>query len=467
MTADHDADVPLVVITTDSHVGPRLELDLRAYCPRPHLEEFDAFVRAHAPKSDDPLEYLRAWSLNPDIDEDTVATSETLRAVLDGVRTNATAGHHDVTARLEDMNRDGVAAEVVYHGSQNGQPFPFLDPTGGTFNALYYAPTGGTRELELAKVGQRMYNRWLADQCSVEPERHVGLAHLPMWDVDAATSELEWAHSAGLRGVNLPAPKRGVRPYDDLAWDPFWAACQERGMVLATHDGAGFDDLSVSRAHTHIALTLEGDLPRKLLPRMIFGGMFERFPDLALVLTELENPASAWWVTTASRFDQLWEANRDALGAQLPRPPSEYLASNVFLAQSYLHVVPSEVAAAVREGYTGNFMWGSDYPHNEGCYRHADDDTVETSTRIALRNAFCDAPPELARAMIGENAADVFGFDLAELASVAQRIEAPTLRRVGVRPASVPDHWALMAASQHPYPEFQELSTATAARAAS
>jgi predicted TIM-barrel fold metal-dependent hydrolase len=456
MNSDHDLDAPLVVVTTDTHVGPRLKDDLRDYCPKQYLGEFDAFVRVHAPVIDDPLEYFRVWSLNPSLDEQAVAKSPKLSAIMEGLRTNATPGHHDVHARLDDMDRDGVAAEVVYHGSQNGQPFPFIHQIGGTFNALYFAPTGDPRELELAAVGQHMYNQWLADQCSVQAERHVGLAHLPMWDIDAATAELRWAHSVGLRGVNFPAPKPGIKPYDDLAWDPFWSACEELGMVLATHDGAGFDDLSVSRPHTHIALSLEGDLPRKLFPRMIFGGMFERYPGLKLVLTELESPASAWWSQMGKRFDEIWEVNRETLTHQLPRPPSEYMTSSVFLGQSYLHVVPAEVATAVSAGYASNFMWGSDYPHHEGCYRHAEDDVVETTTRLGLRSAFWHAPAHVARAMVGETAARVFGLDLHVLSAVAERAKALTPRRLGQRPEAVPDHWPFLARALHPYPEFHE-----------
>jgi predicted TIM-barrel fold metal-dependent hydrolase len=451
--AELDLDAPLVVVTTDSHIGPRLVEDLRPYCPKRYLEEYDEFVRVSAPPSDDPLEYFRAF--RPGIDEASVMADETTRHMLDGLRQNATAGHYDAGERVKDMDRDGVAAEVIYHGSQNGHPFPFLDATGGTFNALYFQPTSkSTHELELAMVGMHMYNQFLADQCATSPGRHLGLMHLPIWDIDAALRELEWAHAAGLRGVNFPAPKPGVRPYDDLAWDPFWAACQERGLVLATHDGAGFDDVSVARPHTHLALSLEGDLPKKFFPRLIFGGTFERFPDLKLTMTELESPASAWWAQTARRFDQIWEVNRALLGEQVPRPPSEYMANNIFLGQSYLHVIPAEVTVAVERGYDTNFMWGSDYPHQESVYRHTTDDDVETSTRLGLRAAFNQAPPAAAQAMVGTTAANVYGCDLDQLGAVARRINAITLRQLAVPPDTIPDEWAILARAQHLYPEF-------------
>ena len=107
---------------------------------------------------------------------------------------------------------------------------------------------------ELATVGVRIYNDWLADFCSVEPARHVGLAHLPMWDPVAATAELPRVADAGLRGVNFPALRHGVYlEYNDRAWDPFWAECEARRLTLCTHVGAASPGKAsgpgVARAH--------------------------------------------------------------------------------------------------------------------------------------------------------------------------------------------------------------------------
>jgi predicted TIM-barrel fold metal-dependent hydrolase len=439
-----DLDEPLIVVTADSHVGPRLKEDLREYCPQRYLEEYDEFVREYEPHSD-PAALLTMLTNIEDVPGG--------EAVVEKLRANAaTAGHYDVRARLVDMDRDGVAAEVVYHGSQNGQCFPLINPVGGTFNAMIFSPVGSAHELELAAVGQRMYNRWLADQCSVEPERHAGLAYLPMWDIDAAVRELEWATSAGLRGVNFPAPKMGIKPYDDPAWERFWSLCAESGMALSTHDGAQIDDLSVHGRHTSLVAQMD-ELPIRMLPRMIFSGMFERHPNLKFVLTELQQPTSMWWVQTGERYDELWEANRGRLGDQVPRKPSEYLRANVFLGLSLLHAVPWETDIAVQRGYTSNILWGSDYPHQEGVYRHPEDDEEETRTSLGLRNAFSSAPPEMARDMVGENAVRVYQLDRGKLADVARRIGANTLRSLAKPLDTVPEEWAAIART-HVFPEY-------------
>jgi predicted TIM-barrel fold metal-dependent hydrolase len=445
-----EVDEHLIVVTTDSHIGPRLKEDLREYCPKRHLADYAAFLRAVEPFSDP----FGIYKMFDDAAADDSSASRGRQLSFAALKRNATPGHHDVRERLKDMDRDGVAAEIIYHGSQNGQCFPFLKPAGGTFNAFVFSPIGSAHELELAAVGQHMYNQWLADQCSVEPERHVGLAHLPMWDIEAATRELEWAHAAGLRAVNFPAPKPGIAPYDSPSWEPFWAAVEERGMALCTHDGAGVDDVSVARPHSLLASFLEGDLIKKMFPRMIFSGLFERHPDLRLVLTELQQPASSWWTQTGQRYDELWETNRDRLGEQVPYRPSEYIASNVFLGQSYLHALPSEALIAVRDGYAANIMWGSDYPHQEGVYRHPEPSETETRVQLGLRNAFSAAPADVARAMVGETAVSVYGLDRERLARVAMRIGAITPGRLATPLADPPAEWAILARSQTVFPEY-------------
>jgi hypothetical protein len=65
-------------------------------------------------------------------------------------------------------------------------------------------------------------------------------------------------------------------------------------------------------------------------------------------------------------------------------------------------------------------LWGSDYPHYEGTFPY---------TRQALRLTFADVRPDETRLMLGENAARLYGFDLAALAPIAER--------VGVTPEAV------------------------------
>ena len=139
-------------------------------------------------------------------------------------------GLQDSAARVADMDRAGVSACVIFHGGLNGQSIPF-----STTGLISW---GHTRYNDLEPVGVRIYNRWLADFVAEAPERHIGIAHIPISDPEACVREVEWAAANGLKGVNLPA--RGDFPMlNDPLWEPLWRACEETGLSLNTHGGGG------------------------------------------------------------------------------------------------------------------------------------------------------------------------------------------------------------------------------------
>ena len=57
-------------------------------------------------------------------------------------------------------------------------------------------------------------------------------------------------------------------------------------------------------------------------------------------------------------------------------------------------------------------LWGNDYPHYEGCHPYS---------RENMRLAFSGVPEEEVRMMLGENAAKLYGFDLAALRPAANK----------------------------------------------
>lgn len=398
---------PLGIVSSDCHIGPRLVEDLRPHCPPALLARFDAYAADGSRSHGRFVEQQGA-------DDDPLAPW----------RNRWTAGHHDPDARRRDLDHEGVAAEVIFHGSQNDQPIPFQT-----------SMLGVPDDPDLAAAGIRIYNSWLAAMCSAEPDRHVGLAHLPMWDVDAAVAELRWAAGAGLRGVNFPAPRPWLRPYNDRAWEPFWAAAEELGMPLTTHAGAG--DPAVFQGAELVALmSIEsgGWFSRRAAHLLIFAGVFERHPELRLVLTE---QPGQWWPYLCTELDSVHLANTRAGGPlrrQVPKAPSEYLHRNVFIGGSFLS--RAEAEGAVRDGYADRVMWGSDYPHMEGTWQLGD----TSFTRLSLRATFAGLPEGVVRSMLGATAASVYGLDPVALAGIAERIGAPTFAELSepLAPDAVP-----------------------------
>ena len=150
----------------------------------------------------------------------------------------------------------------------NMEPIPFISSGLGKTKAY--------DDRELAGVGMKIYNRWLADASAQAPHRHIGLAYLPMWDVDAAVAEVERAHDAGMRGVNFPAMRDGELPeYNRSVWERLWTVCEELAMPLVTHVGAG-TNAHYGKLEGIALLQIEsgGFTSRRAIWWLIFAGVF-------------------------------------------------------------------------------------------------------------------------------------------------------------------------------------------------
>ncbi|MGO8861352.1 MAG: amidohydrolase family protein [Acidimicrobiales bacterium] len=408
---DLDEQPPLMVFSADTHVGPRAE-DLRPYCPHKYLEAFDQFAAQFVALYKEMFE-SRGFS-----DE-----------YWEGRRQNdRTAGHYDPRARLQDMDRDGVAGGVIFHDSLNGQPFPF-DLTNSLGNGI---PLPEAREL--AAVGRAMYNRWLADFCSVEPERNIGLAQLPFWDIDAAIKELEWCADHGLAGVNFPSPGQPGMPQPrDAELDRFFAACALLDMTLATHIGSlppqeDYGDQGDER-NFHFGLLDSGEWGIRTVYQLIIFGVFERHPNLKLVLTEVPG---VFWNEICMKMDSLHHTPIRRKETKLLKLPSEYAATNVWMGNSFQS--RQEAVAAIGIGKEDRFLWGSDYPHAEGTFFFSEDPDQYPRTRLALANTYHDLPIDKVRLLVGSNALNAYRrLDQAALNKVAQRVGV-TVKEVSAAP---------------------------------
>ncbi len=414
-----------VIVSSDTHAGPTLA-ELRAYCPTRHLDAFDEFERSVNAQRH-PVYSLGA-----------LKDGEDLRRSY--IRNNLTDGGNDPAARMRDLNRDGVAAEVIFHGVVTGQ----IDPL--PFHTARFGSHGDFPDLDLVAAGQHMYNLWLVDFISEEPARHAALAHVPMWDVGAAVRELEWARSVGLRGVNFPRPQPAFTPYNDPVWEPFWSASESLAMPLTTHAQDVGGIRLVNQGDDFIRLLeVSGYNARRAMHYLVFGGVFQRHPGLKLVFTE---QSGDWWTPAMIEMDTMYmfrsgrkadgrrvtaEYNHfnaftgnESLHQTLDRMPSEYCGDNLFVGATC--IAPFEATRAVADGYVTQVMWGSDYPHTEGSFQYPRTDDEESFSILSMRDTFGDGISLHDTAlMAGENAARVYDLDLATLRDVAEKIDAPTL----------------------------------------
>jgi hypothetical protein len=110
---------------------------------------------------------------------------------------------------------------------------------------------------------------------------------------------------------------------------------------------------------------------------------------------------------------------------KLSRQPSEYWARQCHIGASFMR--PSEVPVRDQVG-ADRIMWGSDYPHKESSHPFS---------KEAIRLSFSDLDPDEVQALLGGNAAALYGFDLDALRPLAAGI-GPTVEEVA-RPLSPAD----------------------------
>ena len=390
---------PYTIISSDSHCGPPAG-EYRAYLERAHHAAFDQYLAEQQANRDEQL------TLNYDYIMDWETSNE------EGLR-----GSYDSTQRDKELDADGVSAEVMFADADamTGMASP---PFGAGLGA------GMIDDPALAFAGARAHNRWLVEFCAESSERRGGIALVPVChDIDAGVAEVErLAGEPGIRGVMVPTMWRDRLPYNDAAYDPFWAACEAAGYPVHTHSG----EAPREEMGDHIGIYLAEVVWWATRPmwHLLFSGAFEKFPGLRFVVTE----AAAYWAT-----DMMWKWDQYLGGGhttkkmaalmkgRISKLPSDYFGENIFIGASTMS--PEEVRRRHVIG-CDVVMWGTDYPHPEGTWPHTQD---------KLQSDFVDVSVEDTRKLLGETAAHCYGFDLEALAPIAQRV-GPTPEDLGQDP---------------------------------
>jgi len=277
---------------------------------------------------------------------------------------------------------------------------------------------------ELQWEGCRAHNRWLREFVEMEPDRRIGLACVPaVWDIDDAVKEVHWARDHGLRGVILPPSTGSFAPYHPPRYDPLWATCQDLDMPIHFHSGqAPVADYFGEIPPTEDSVSLPGAMGIYVsevcwwnvrpLTFLIWGGVFERFPQLKAAITE---GTTVWVPEYLKLMDHRYEDTHYAqkLGdyhSHMKSKPSEYFARNVKLGASCM---PRREAEQRFETGLGQIMWGTDYPHPEGSWPFTRKQMIET---------FHDLPEDEIEAMLGGNAVEFYSLDADKLNTIASRV---------------------------------------------
>ncbi|ETW96026.1 MAG: hypothetical protein ETSY1_28205 [Candidatus Entotheonella factor] len=291
-------------------------------------------------------------------------------------------GVRDPVERLKEQDIDGVAGEVMYP----------------TINMATFS----MQDREVAHAMMRRHNDWIRDYCSEAPERLIGIACLPLPDVDAAIAELQRIAKMGHRAAAIPCTAPVDKPYFHPDFEPFWDVAEEVGLPLSMHIFCGSTwDMGLP---AHWGTPAEGIMGYTLahtgsavsMGQLIYGGVCEHHPKLRFVNCEFE---TGWLAHFLQRLDHATYRARAEASPDLTMQPSEY-----WRRQFYATFEDDEAGVLTRRLIgVDNLIWGNDYPHH---------DSIWPNSRAVIDRIFDGVPDDEREKMTSTNVMKLYGIHL-------------------------------------------------------
>jgi predicted TIM-barrel fold metal-dependent hydrolase len=279
--------------------------------------------------------------------------------------------------RIQDQERDGVQAEVLY----------------GILGAA-----GRLNDGDAAIEVMRIYNEWLADFCATYPERFAGLACIPNHDIDAAVKEIYRVAERGqVRGVEV-ANTLDMKPVFDPSWAPLWQALNDVKLPVHFHTIGGrppdFAKMAPLQRRQAFAVFITGFQMQmsRIIMELIYGGVLEAYSDINIVIGE---SGIGWIPYLLEHMDLEWEDQFRDLTLEMK--PSEYWRGQC-KATYQSDKVGIKLLAELGED---NIMWGSDFPHPDGIW---------PDSQEFIDNELSHLPPGQKQKIVCDNAARLYGF---------------------------------------------------------
>jgi predicted TIM-barrel fold metal-dependent hydrolase len=317
-----------------------------------------------------------------------------------GLRVADAAGTGSPEQRVQEQDRDGLDAEVLFAAMVAGPVFW----RNISHDAVYRAVIRG-------------YNDWLAEEyCAVAPDRLIGLGVIPITNVEDAIAEMQHCKRLGLKGVLLGALP-DAKGYPTPADERFWAAAVDLEMPVTVHvqfyrTGARAAEPTFKYPKEDPAVLqrlrrpfLEwlcnfGLAPSVSIAQLVLAGVFERHPGLKIFFAETR----LGWIPFWLEHMDLWYRRhlgwaQEYLGFQpLKELPSHYVREHVYFSVQY------ERAAIEARRHVGvdRIMFATDFPHIECEW---------PNSRPLIDEIYADVPEAERRRIWAENAVEFFRLD--------------------------------------------------------
>ncbi len=239
--------------------------------------------------------------------------------------------------RIEAMNKAGIELSVL----------SLTDPG-----------VQGNMPANIAEKLASQTNEFLVEKIAKHPKRFRGFATLALQNPLSAASELErCVRDYQFLGALVNGQTNGLY-LDEEMFYPFWEKVEELGVPVYLHPGSPQTMPLSYKGHPELSGALWGwtvETGTHAL-RLLFSGLFDRFPRLSLILGHMGEtlPYLLW------RLDSRWNIIKQP--KKLKKVPSQYIKENFYVTTSGM-CSNGPLLCAIQELGEERVMFSVDYPY--------------------------------------------------------------------------------------------------------
>ncbi|MBN9485322.1 MAG: amidohydrolase [Bacteroidetes bacterium] len=270
----------------------------------------------------------------------------------------------DPHARMKEMDMTEVSVQVL-------STIPVL------FN--YFAKP------EHGYETSRFFNDHIAQCVADNPNRFIGLGTVPMQDIYLSIREMErCVTELKMPGLEIGSNING-KNLSDPYFDPFWKAAEELGCCLFIHPWEMMGEKDMTKYWLPWLVGMPAETARAI-SSMIFGGVFERFPNLRVSFAH----GGGSFPFTIGRIEHGFDVRPDLVAVDNNVNPRNYLGK--FWIDALVHD-PKALKYIVDVMGDTKVCMGSDYPfplgeHHPGKLIESMDEFSATVTeQLLYKNA--------------------------------------------------------------------------------
>jgi predicted TIM-barrel fold metal-dependent hydrolase len=252
----------------------------------------------------------------------------------------------DIAARLQLMDDEGIAIQVIYTTLFLAYPL--------------------TKNVPLATAITSSYNRWMGQRLAGQA-RIKWSAVVNLDDIPGAVKQVREAKQLGAVSV-MVLGTAGDDMLDHPRFDPFYAALCEENLALGVHVGWSCPSVNNLYSHIYPSGVIAFHVPLLMaFTALVSGGVLDRFPQLKLVFLE----AGCQWVPfIIERIHHRFKNQGSTLRKFLPQtapiqklPVMDYIKrGNIYFSTEVEDEILPNVLNLVGEAQV---IFGSDMPHGD------------------------------------------------------------------------------------------------------